>query len=284
MENKQPIEKIILDTVDIPGPPVLASRILGLVEDDKASLVEMEKIISNDASFSTRLLRIANSPYYGMSKKINTVSEAVLHIGFNTMKSLVITASINDIHRSFGEFEQRLWEHSLGVSIAASILAAETEAVKQDEALISGLIHDMGKIILNNAMPDSYASMFKEIINEKGFSFLFAEAEMLGFNHCDVGGVVARKWNLPESLAVVIESHHPETLPTFSRPEHDTLCRIVHIADAMCLNAGIGFSRSVDIQPLYLRTLGLLEKDIKGFYKKLKKGFREQKKFLKIGE
>src|SRR5271157_5719840 len=134
--NEDTLEKIILDTVDVPSLPPVASRVLQLVSSDFTSINQLEEIISRDESFSTRLLRIANSPYYGRGRGIDTISTAIILIGFSSMKSLVAAASLKDLHRKFGLFEQQHWEHSLGVSIASSLLAAETEMLIPEEALI----------------------------------------------------------------------------------------------------------------------------------------------------
>ena len=270
------LEKIILETVDVPSLPPIASKVLQLITDDYSSINELERIISRDQAFSTRLLRIANSPYYGRGRSIDSVSTAIILIGFNTMKSLVTAASMKDLHRHFGLFEQKLWEHSLGVSIAASILAAETKMVQPEEALIAGLIHDMGKIILNNSLSDSY-SMVVERVYEEGLPFIGLENEMLGFNHCNVGGLIARKWKLPKNLEVVIEYHHSERFPEFEDNTYESLCEIIRIADAMCLNLGIGFRVSFDLAGIGFEQIGLTEGKFNELQEKLKRAYIEQK-------
>jgi len=117
------IERLILKTVDIPSLPPVAMKVMNLIKDDFASLKALEEIISRDQGFATRLLRIANSPYYGRDRKIEDISQALLLTGFETLKSLVIAASLKDLNRQFGIFEQKLWEHSLGVALCSSLLA-----------------------------------------------------------------------------------------------------------------------------------------------------------------
>lgn len=270
------LEKIILDTVDIPSLPTVAGKVLELMSDDSSSLNELEDIISMDQSFSTRLLKIANSTYYGRGKKVDSIPTAIILIGFNTIKSLVVAASLKDVHRKFGLFEQRLWEHSLGVSIAASILAKETRMVTPEEAMVVGLIHDIGKTILNNSLADTY-SLIIERVYEEGISFLEAENDMLGFNHCNVGGLIARKWKLPKNLEVVIEYHHAEEYPTFENNDYEVLCEVVKVADAMCLHANIGLRVPVDIASVDLERLGLSDKSFADLSEKLQKAYEEQK-------
>lgn len=270
------LEKIILETVDIPSLPAIAMKVLQLMQSDYSSINELERIISHDQAFSTRLLRIANSPYYGRGRSVDTISTAIVLIGFNTMKNLVVAASLKDIHRKFGLFEQKLWEHSLGVSIAASNIAIETKLVHPEEALVAGLIHDVGKTVLNNSLPERYSAIVEKVY-EEGLPFIEVENDILGFNHCNVGGLIARKWKLPKNLEVVIEYHHAETFPSFEDSNFETFCEIIKIADAVCLNVGIGLRRPVNISNIELDRIGISEEKFSELQEKIKKAYTEQK-------
>lgn len=274
--KEEVLEKIILETVDIPSLPPIAMKVLQLINDDYSSIKELEKIIGRDQAFSARLLRIANSPYYGRDRSIDTISTGILLIGFNTMKSLVVAASLKDLHRKFGLFEQRLWEHSLGVSIAASLLALETKLLSPEEAMIGGLIHDVGKTILNNAMPESY-SVIVEKVYETGMSFADIENEMLGFNHCQVGGLIARKWKLPRNLEAVVEHHHAADFGVLNDKALETLCRITNVADAMCVNLGVGLRMPMSDHKIPYEILGLTDKKFFEVEELFKKTYEEQK-------
>jgi len=269
------LEKIILETIDVPSLPTVAMKALELINDDGSSIDALEKIISRDQSFSSRLLRIANSPYYGMNRRIDTISGGVMLIGFNTMKSLVVAASLKDMHRKYGLFEQKLWEHSLGVSVASSLLAQVSKLAKPEEALVAGLIHDVGKTILNNNMSDKYLTVAQKA-HDGQVMFYEVETEMFGYNHCDVGALIARKWKLPKNLEVVIEYHHAETLPVFEDKAYEGLIDIIGVADALCLSQGIGIKGPEDIEVAY-ETLGLDEAAFKAFLEKFKETYAEQK-------
>jgi len=255
------LEKIILDTIDIPSLPTVAVKALELINSDSSSIDELEKIISRDQSFSARLLRIANSPYYGMNRRIDTISSGVMLIGFNTMKSLVVAASLKDMHRKFGLFEQKLWEHSLGVSVASSLLARVSKLAQPEEALVAGLIHDVGKTILNNSIPDQYALITQKVY-EEGRQYKDVETKLLGYTHCDVGGLIARKWKLPKNLEIVIQYHHAQTLPIFEDSSFESLCQIVNVADAVCLSQHIGMKGPENIK-IHYSTLGFGEAGFK---------------------
>ncbi|HMK61511.1 MAG TPA: HDOD domain-containing protein [Dissulfurispiraceae bacterium] len=272
---KSDLEKIILDTIDIPSLPTVAMKALELINDGGSSINELEKIISQDQSFSARLLRIANSPYYGMNRRIDTISSGVMLIGFNTMKSLVVAASLKDMHRKFGLFEQKLWEHSLGVSVASSLLAKVTKMLPPEEALVGGLIHDVGKTILNNSIPDKYA-LISQKVYEEGKFFRDVETELLGYNHCDVGGLIARKWKLPKNLEAVIQYHHSETLPVFEDNAYEALCQIVNVSDAACLSMSIGIKGPENVKVPY-NMVGLDEAGYSKFLEMFKANYAEQK-------
>ncbi len=272
------LEKIILDTIDIPSLPTVAVKALELINSDSSSIDELERIISRDQSFSARLLRIANSPYYGMNRRIDTISSGVMLIGFNTMKSLVVAASLKDMHRKFGLFEQKLWEHSLGVSVASSLLAKVSRLAQPEEALVAGLIHDVGKTVLNNSIPDKYA-LITQKVHEEGRFYKDVELEMLGYTHCDVGGLIARKWKLPKNLEAVIQYHHSETLPVFEDSAYEALCQLVNVADALCLSQSIGLKGPDDIKVPYT-ILGLGESGYNKVIDLFKTTYADQKAAL----
>jgi putative nucleotidyltransferase with HDIG domain len=272
---KKDLEKIILETIDVPSLPTVAMKALELINDDGSSIDALEKIISRDQSFSSRLLRIANSPYYGMNRRIDTISGGVMLIGFNTMKSLVVAASLKDMHRKYGLFEQKLWEHSLGVSVASSLLAQFTKMAQPEEALVAGLIHDVGKTILNNNMSEKYLTVAQRA-HDGQVMFHEIETEMFGYNHCDVGALIARKWKLPKNLEIVIEYHHADNLPVYEDKAYEGLCQIIMVADALCLTQAIGIKGPENLTVPY-DTLGMSEANYNKILERFKETYADQK-------
>ncbi len=272
------IERIILKTVDIPPLPSVALKVMGLINDDHASITALEDIISRDQGFATRLLRIANSPYYGRDRKIENISQAILLIGFETLKSLVIATSLRDLHRRFGVFEQRLWEHSLGVALCASLLAMVTRVVTPDEALVCGLIHDVGKTVINNVMPEVYIKVYEKMYEEKR-PVIEIENEVLGFNHTIIGNLIAKKWKLPEKMEMAITYHHEYPYPSHEDPAFADTCNIVRVADQICLSLGIGLKVPFEVNIDY-ESIGMNEEGIKELIGLFKIKFEQQKEFL----
>ncbi|WP_297211666.1 MULTISPECIES: HDOD domain-containing protein [Thermodesulfovibrio] len=272
------IERIVLKTIDIPPLPPVAMKVMGLIHDDHASLNALEEIISRDQGFSTRLLRIANSPYYGRDRKIENISQAIMLIGFETLKSLVIATSIRDLHRRFGVFEQKLWEHSLGVALCGSLVAMITNLATPDEALVCGIVHDVGKTVINNTLPEIYIKIYDKVYKE-GKSVKDVEDEVLGFNHTIIGNLIAKKWKLPEKMEMVITYHHDYPYPTHEDPAFADICNIIRVSDQICLKLGIGVKDPIDI-PIDYESLGITEDALNELIGLFKIKFDDQKDFL----
>lgn len=272
------LEQIILKTVDLPSMPAVAAKVMAIADSSVVSISELEEIISKDQAFSTRLLKIANSAFYKRHREIDTVSLAVMLIGFRPMKSLAVAASVKDLMRTTGPTETMLWEHSFGVSVAASLLAVETGLVPPEEALVAGLVHDVGKTVINNSIPDRYAPLLTRA-HETGTSSVTIENESLGFNHCEVGGLMARKWKLPVSLEHVIEYHHPETQREAGDQSTETLCQLVSAADALCLKVGAGTPPVPNVR-VPVDVLGIDPEALDGIVERFQQRFEQEKKNL----
>lgn len=272
------IERIVLKTIDIPPLPPVAMKVMGLIQDDYSSLSTLEEIISRDQGFSSRLLRIANSPYYGRDRKIENISQAIMLIGFETLKSLVIATSVRDLHRRFGVFEQKLWEHSLGVGLCSSLVAMVTTLGTPDEALVCGIIHDIGKTVINNTLPEVYVKIYEKMQKE-GRTIKDIEDEVLGFNHTIIGNLIAKKWKLPEKMEMVITYHHEYPYPSHEDPAFADVCNIIRVSDQICLKLGIGLIEPIDITIDY-ESLGMNEDALNELIGLFKIKFENQKEFL----
>ncbi|MEN6317997.1 MAG: HDOD domain-containing protein [Syntrophaceae bacterium] len=236
------IENIPELVSDIPSLPVVASRILHIIADDNSSMEELKKVISLDQSFSSRLLRIANSPYYRRGESLNDVTAAIMRIGFTAIKALVFAASLRDLCQTSRDTDKLLWEHNTAVSIGATVIADQTGLVTSGETLIYGLLHDIGKVLINLRMREKYAEVI-HAVQEENIPFHEAEEKILGFDHCDVGEYVTTRWNLPAHLSFVIANHHrKDILETVHDAELRRALMIVRAADFLCSELNIGMS------------------------------------------
>jgi len=234
------LKRLILSTCDIPSVPHVALKVIKLIDNPNTRLDDIQKAIMADQALTSRVLKIANSAFYGLRHNVETVSEAVAIIGFNTLKSIVLAAATREVYKRFGIIEQKLWEHSLGVSIAASVIARRTGRVKTEEAAIAGLLHDVGKVLMDNSQPERFSLLMERVYSDR-VTFSSIEREYFGFGHAEAGCILAEKWGFPLLLCDVIRDHHNCELNSGEDPYRDDLCRVISLADTICVRLGVGY-------------------------------------------
>ena len=241
MTDSSEMNKIVREIDDLPTIPAVANRILGLIgRGEDTSISELGRAISADESLTAKILKISNSPFYGCQREINSVPRAIVILGLNAIKNLVMAASIKQIYKKFGLKEKLLWEHSVGCAIAAHIIAQKLTNTNIQEALSGGLLHDIGKVVLNTKDPERYHLITEKVYND-GESFMVAENEEYGFNHCDVGAMVVQKWNFSPALEQMVLFHHGVLSSHSLEPEVLEFVATVSLADYCCLKLGIGY-------------------------------------------
>jgi len=265
------LEQLVQEVRDIPALPDVVFKIIKLSEDPNISAQQISKVIATDQAMTTHILKLANSAFYGVPRRISTVSDAVVLLGFKTIKSLAFAASTYGILgkeiKGYSLRKGDLWRHSIGCAICAQTLARKVRYRLPEEAFVAGLIHDVGKVILNVYIADQFEAIL-QMTQERTIPFMMAEEVILGYDHAEVGARVAEKWNLPRDLIHAIRFHHN---PGIAEPPH-ILTAIVHVADIICLTMGIGLGGDGLLYPLEpgaLKILGVqqagLEEVISGF-------------------
>lgn len=195
---------------DFPSPPKILSRILELTSSPTTMVEDVAEVISSEPSIAVQLLKQSNSAFYGRSRTISSTHEAVVMLGFQTIRDFVITAAASGLYQSSGlakELRQDLWEHSLATAILARLIAARNVDINPGDAYIGGLLHDIGKIILLEQYGEKYSDILQETRQTTDEHFE-AEHNKFGFTHSIVGAVLIDKWNLPEGLVRVVGEHH----------------------------------------------------------------------------
>lgn len=232
---------------DVPSLPMVASRILHIIADDNSSLEDLKKVISMDQAFSSRLLKVANSPYYRASNTVSDVTDAITRIGFTTVQALVFAISLKDLRRPLNKIDVSLWEHSLAVSVASGLVARDLGVIPSGEAFVYGLLHDIGKVVINLSMKKEYAEVIRTV-QEQQIPFTEAENRVLGFDHGDMGKYVAEQWRLPQNMAFAIANHHEaDILESGETADLKKKTLIVKAADALCSSLDIGLTYSADL-------------------------------------
>ncbi len=235
MENKRAeIRSIIKDTKSLPTLPGVIAKLTSLAENNKASVNEMARVVASDQVLSAKVLRLVNSPFYGFSGRVSTISNALILLGVNVVKSLALSSSI------FEMMEKNtvgLWEHSLGAGVAANIIAKKLNLPEIEEISTAALLHDIGKVIIKIKLESDYDHLIA-LIKEKDLSMLEAEKDLLDADHAEIGEWLARSWFLPEKLIEPIAFHHDVERASTQLAKTS----VVHLADVLVKASGFGFS------------------------------------------
>lgn len=242
--NKE-LETAIMTAADLPTIPIVAIKVMQLIESDTATADELAKIVSSDPAVAARVLKISNSSFYGCRRQIQTLSGAIVILGFSTLRSLVVAASVKQVYKPYGLTEKMLWEHSFAAGLAAKIIANRTRAANEEEAFLAGLFHDIGKIIMNTLDRNKFQEVMQHCYNE-GISFGQAERGVYPFSHDEVGAHVIKKWNFPDILTNAILQHHKLEFDELDDPTLVNLTAITALADLFCLKLGIGVREPQD--------------------------------------
>ncbi|MBZ4658875.1 MAG: hypothetical protein JG766_798 [Desulfacinum sp.] len=224
------LDRLVQLTGDLPAMPHVASQVIKKISDPDAGAEDIQKLIAQDPSLAARVLKLANSSFYARSRSIATLRDAVVIIGMKTVRSLVVASVTRDLFDPFGLTEKLLWEHSVGCALGARTIATRLRYSRVDESFLAGLLHDVGKMILFTRFPDQMRLIIQEVYNDPSLSFAKLERETFGFDHAQVGRLLARKWQFPEEIDEAIGCHHnparAKILPALSV--------IVHLANAFC--------------------------------------------------
>lgn len=235
------IQKMLGKIDKLPTLPFVVTALNDLIRNPQTSAADIHKIIMKDQSLSSRILKLVNSSFYGFSERISSISHAIVILGFNTVKNVALTASVFDMFSKDKEpnvhFDHKaFWLHSLGVAATARLLATKVKLPGVEDIFVAGLLHDIGKMVLDQYAHDKFVDILK-MVHEKNMLIKDAEAEILnGVNHAQVGAWLGMKWKLPTGLVQMVGFHH-HPMPD------DPLMRAVaciHVADILARSLDIG--------------------------------------------
>jgi putative nucleotidyltransferase with HDIG domain len=235
------LKRLIARVEDLPTLPRTVLRITEMVNDPRASARDLSRIITDDQVLTARLLKLVNSSFYGFPQRVSTVTGAIVLIGFDAIRNLLLTTSVFDLFPSRSSRNRRsqesLWDHSLGCAIGAKAIGEVLRQEKLEELFVAGLLHDIGKIVEMTVLPEQFGRITARVTQNR-LLIAAAEAEILGCTHADIGRLLAQRWNLPAKLMGLIEHHHH---PAAAGP-WAVEASIVHLADilARALNLGSG--------------------------------------------
>lgn len=222
----------ILAVKDLPTLPGVLQEVAVLVEDPNTSTDQISKAISKDQVLSAKVLKMVNSPIYGFPGRIGSIQHALVLLGFNVIKGIIISTSVFDV---MNENMKGLWEHSLGCALASSAIARAIGCKDPEEYAVAGLLHDIGKVVAAVQLPESRAEI-DALVREKDISYRKAETEVLGFAHDRINLWLSTYWNLPPNLKEGLSYHHrPMSASLYPR-----VAQVVHVGDFLARLYGVG--------------------------------------------
>jgi len=231
---------------DLPPMPLVVQKLVRTLNDDKSSADDVMKVLSADQALASKVLKLVNSSFYGMSGEISTTSQAVVILGFAAIRNLAVGLSVakfmaltddNNGMRSF-------WDHSIATAAAGKIIARRTGLVDPEEAFIASLLHDIGQLVLDLALPDEYA----EIKAQGLHNLVTNEQQAFGVGHARVGQMLLKHWKLPKNLTDAVRFHH--TAKIFCG-DADPLVSTVALADTLANVQGETYGRAISDTELF---------------------------------
>ena len=271
---------LIANAKELPVMPPVATEVMKKAEDPDTNLPSLAALISRDAALVMRVLKIANSSFYSMPRKITTVQQSIVLLGYSTLRSVVVAAAIKDVFARFGLAERLLWEHAVAAGVASSLLAQDVGGLARDEALVGGLLHDVGKLLMYAEAEGKYQEVMR-VVYAEGADPIQAETDVFGFDHCEVGRLLLAKWKLPERLSNAVGAHHdPDELAEDSEGAQP-MAALLQVADQTCLREGLGRrEENPELNPLEsagARLLGLADVDLEEFLTRFRTGYKEER-------
>jgi len=252
-EKRKAVKRKLRKLEGLPTLPHIVQRLNRMIEDEKTSIHQIADLIEKDQVITTKILRLANSAFYGFPKRVSTVQNALMLLGINIVKVLIITSSIFDI---IYKEDVGLWEHSIGVAACSKILAERLELKEPQEVATAGLLHDLGKIVEKVSFREDYKKILELVQNNK--DPIKAEKEILGIDHAEIGSFLMRIWNIPDRLIEAVDAHHElEKAKEFKKE-----AAIVHLSNVLIHARGYGTSLYKKVPLLQEKALKILKLNI----------------------
>ena len=238
-EDMGKIDKIIEEINELRPVSEISNRVTEITSNPHSSLAELVDVIKYDQAITANLLRICNSAYFGLKKKIASIKQAVAYLGLNKVASLIVLGNSSDNFKKaqigYDLNEDELWRYSVSSALIVEDLAEKRRLNNISFIFTSALLKDIGKVILSTYVKDSFEDINKAVQN-RGLTFIDAEKEVIGINHAELGARVAERWNFSPHMVDIIRNHHNPD----KAPPDDLSIPIVYLADSICMMIGIG--------------------------------------------
>lgn len=222
--------------------PVVAEKINEAVARDTCTPAALANIIEKDAGLCARVLKLANSSFYGLSRQVDTIPRAITVLGFNMVRDTALTVSVHRLFagsRHSGLDVEGLWLHSLACAVAARAVVGASHAEEAQQAFLGGVLHDIGALLMGRIFPDETAALCRA--RHRLPELLAAEREAVGVTHPELGALASEHWHFPATLVELIRWHHQPRAARLARRSVAAVHAGNEIVKAMGLGAAVGF-------------------------------------------
>jgi len=233
------VEEILNIVNHLPPFPKIAHQVMKMLDEPEVQTKDLADVIRYDPAITANLLKTCNAAYFGLSHKVSSLNDALVVLGQDVLKDIIITSSSarfykGDVGGGYELNQGDLWKHSVATAIMAKLLAGHFDKVEPDIAFTVGLLHDIGKRFLSSFVGDEFAKIVKLAYEGNG-SFVEAENKIFGINHAELGCMIMEKWGFDEELRLAVKQHHD-----LDALEKGQLTALVAIANTQVITLGVG--------------------------------------------
>ncbi len=283
MDIKNRIIRLVKKEGELPTLPAVVNKVLSAASDKKTTTEDLAGIVSYDAGLANKLLKLANSSYYGQRSKVETIKRAITVIGYDEIIGIALGMQLLSSFSEKSGFSldlKALWMHSIGCATAAKEIAKRTTPGIANKVFIPALLHDMGKFIFSIYFNEEYLKV-RQTAREEKKTLYISELNLLQIDHATLAALIMKKWDFPDSIITPCKFHHnPESCPPLLK--HQAM--IINLGDYLCQKAGIGHSGNpapVTVKNAYLK-VGTNEQALRLIIESLIKKEAQIKEFFSI--
>lgn len=285
IDNK--VRQTISNIRNLPTPPIVFHQIQKVINDPNVSANQIASILSEDPAMSVKVLKLTNSAFYGLSREVDSVRQAVVIVGLEAIKNLILSASVLEMFKDKDidpDFQEKHWRHSLATGFCCRIIARQIKEhgfIDADAAFSTGLLHDIGKMVITCFLEKERTLLRVARENDPITPDYILEQNTIGFNHAQVGGFLTEHWKLPAILGEAINFHHAP-----SECESDNqLCYMLNVSNYIAKKTFYEEEDMDKIEPISEEVMGhlnLTHEDILNFSEQLKEEYLKAETFMQM--
>jgi len=281
------VRRVVSSIRNLPTPPIVFEQIQKVMSDPRASATQVGAVLSEDPAMSVKVLKLTNSAFYGLSREVSSVKHAVVIIGMEAVKNLVLSASVLDMFKGKNvdkDYQERFWRHSLAVACCCRVLSRRGRSgrlVDPEISFSAGLLHDIGKMVISCYLPEEFARFREVRATDRVLTDVQLEEQVCGFTHTQIGAYLAAHWKLPQQLCNAIAYHHRPD----SCKQPSPIVMVTHVGDYIAKK--VFFDRDEahlvgSVESQVMESLRLDDEDLADIDDVLRAEFQRAETFMQI--